>query len=93
MVKALVWSDDTVEHISRHAVTPKEFEQYCFGRSIFRRAKSEGMNPVYYAYGQTDSGRYLLCIFIKFPDGNGYPVTAREMTPNEKRRHRRDRRR
>lgn len=32
--------------------------------------------------------RYLFCVVIRFPDGNGYPVTAREMTANEKRRYR-----
>jgi len=53
-----------------------------------RRAKSEGENPVYYVLGQTKAGRYLLCVVIHFPDGNGYPVTAREMTAKEKRRYR-----
>jgi hypothetical protein len=38
--------------------------------------------------GQTEAGRYLFCVVIRFPDGNGYPVTAREMTTKEKRRFR-----
>jgi hypothetical protein len=38
--------------------------------------------------GQTGAGRYLFCVIIRFPDGNGYPVTAREMTAKEKRRYR-----
>ncbi len=60
----------------------------CFGKSFVQRAKSEGENPVYYVLGQTDAGRYLFCVVIRFPDGNGYPVTAREMTAKEKRRYR-----
>jgi hypothetical protein len=57
-------------------------------RALVRRGKSEGENPVYYVQGQTEAGRYLFCLVIRFPDGNGYPVTAREMTANEKRRFR-----
>ena len=73
---------------ARHAVTPEEVEQVCFGRSLVLRAKSEGPNPVYYVLGQTDAGHYLYCVVIAFPDGNGYPITARSMTDNEKRRFR-----
>jgi len=47
-----------------------------------------GPNPVYHVLGQTAVGRYLLCVVIAFPDGNGYPITARAMTDNEKRRFR-----
>lgn len=36
--------------------------------------------------GQTDAGRYLFCVIIQFPDGNGFPVTARPMTQKEQRR-------
>jgi hypothetical protein len=38
--------------------------------------------------GQTEAGRYLFCLVIGFPNGNGYPVTAREITTKEKRRYR-----
>jgi hypothetical protein len=54
-----------------------------------QRAKSEGENPVYYMLGQTRSGRYLFCVAIAFPDGKGYPVTARPMTNKEKRQFKR----
>jgi len=43
----------------------------------------------YYVLGQTDAGRYLLVVVIQFPDGKGYPVTARPMTDTEERRFRR----
>lgn len=83
-----VWPDDRVEHIARHGVTPEEVEEVCFGESFVRRAKSHGENPVYYVMGQTVSGRYLFCVIIRFSDGRGYPVTAREMTAKEKGRFR-----
>ena len=51
----------------------------CFGHAMVPRAKSSGPNPVHYVLGQTLSGRHLLCVVIPFPDGKGFPVTARPM--------------
>jgi hypothetical protein len=93
-VARLLWPADRVDHIARHGVTPDEVENVCFGQPWVRRGRRGGKNPVYYVLGQTGAGRYLFCVVIAFPDGNGYPVTAREMTAREKRRYRqwRDRR-
>lgn len=82
----IVWPPEQIDHIARHDVTPEEFEEVCFGRALTLRAKSTGQNPVYYLLGQTEAGRFLFCVVIHFPDGRGYPVTARPMTPQEKRR-------
>jgi len=84
----LLWPRDRIDHIARHAVTPDEVEQVCFGQPLVQRAKSYGENPVYYVLGQTDAGLYLFSVIIEFPDGKGYPVTARPMTEKEKRRYR-----
>ena len=75
-VHELIWPQDRIDHIARHGVTPEEVEEVCFGWSLVQRGKSEGENPVYYVLGQTEAGRYLLCVIIQFPDGKGYPVTA-----------------
>ena len=87
-IRQLIWSQDRVDHIARHGVTPLEFEEVCFADSLVLRAKSHGDNPAYYVLGPSQVGRYLFCVVIGFPDGNGYPVTARDMTPREKRRYR-----
>ena len=87
-IREIIWPEDRIDHIARHAVTTDDFEEVCFGRPLVRRAKSEGENPVYYVQGQTDAGRYLFCVVIQFPDGHGYPVTARPMSDQEKRRYR-----
>ena len=84
----IIWPEERIEHIAHHGVTPDELEEVCFGKSLVRRAKSESENPVYYVQGQTEAGRYLVCVIIRFPDGKGYPVTAREMTARENRRYR-----
>jgi len=88
IINQLIWPEDRIDHISFHEVRPEEFEEVCFGESLVFRGKSEGHNPVYYVLGQTSAGRYLFCVVIAFPDGNGYPVTARPMTEKEKRRFR-----
>jgi uncharacterized DUF497 family protein len=86
-IDEFIWPPDRTEHIARHGVTPGEVEDVCFGRPLVLRAKSEGPNPVYYALGQTDAGRYLFCVVIHFPEGKAYPVTARPMTDTEKKRY------
>ncbi len=85
-IRQIIWPEERIEHIARHHVTPEEVEAVCFGRPFVQRAKSEGENPLFYVLGQTNAGRYLFCVIIQFSDGNGYPVTARPMTDNEKRR-------
>ena len=87
-IHEFVWTEERIDHIARHGVTQEEVEETCFGPSLVQRAKSEGENPVYYVLGRTEAGRYLFCVVIQFPDGKGYPVTARVMTPKEKRRYR-----
>jgi len=88
-IHELIWPEERIKHVARHGVTPDEVEEVCFGQPLVLRAKSEGDNPVYYALGQTESGRYLFCVVIQFPDGKGYPVTARPMTEKEKQRFKR----
>jgi len=84
----LLWPQDRIDHIARHGITTDEVEEVCFGRPLVQRAKSQGQNPVYYILGQTDAGRSLFCVAIRFPGGRGLPVTARPMTGRERRRYR-----
>jgi uncharacterized protein len=83
-----VWPQERIDHIARHGVTPEELEEVCAGKCLIQKGKSKGQSPVYYVLGQTEAGRYLFCAVIRFTDGNGYPVTARDMTATEKRRFR-----
>jgi uncharacterized protein len=86
-ISEFVWPEDRIAHLGRHNVEPEEFEDVCFGEALVLRAKSEGKNRVYYVLGETVAGRHLFCVVIAFPDGKGYPVTAREMTTSEKQRY------
>jgi uncharacterized DUF497 family protein len=87
-IHEFIWPQERVDHIAEHGVTPEEVEEVCFGKPLVLRGKSEGENPVYYVLGQTHAGRYLFCVVIRFPEGVGYPVSARPMTAKEKRRYR-----
>ena len=51
-----IWAAERVEHIAAHAVDTGEVEEVCFGSPMVLRAKSEGLNPVYYCLGQTPVG-------------------------------------
>ena len=84
----LIWPQDRIDHIAQHGVTTDEVKEVCLNESFVQRAKSQGENPVYYVLGQTNAGRYLFCVIIRFPDGRGYPVTARTMTDTERQRYR-----
>ena len=88
-IHELIWPEDRIDHIAQHGVNPDEVEEVCFGKAFVQRAKSQGANPVYYVLGQTEVGRYLFCVVIQFPDGVGYPVTARPMKDQERRRYNR----
>jgi uncharacterized DUF497 family protein len=86
-IDEFIWPEDRVDHIARHGITPAEVEEVCFGQALILCAKSQGSNPVYYVLGQTKAGRYLFCAVIEFPEGRGYPITARAMTDKERRRY------
>jgi len=85
-IDQFIWTEERVNHIAQHGVHPEEVEELCFGGALVQRAKSSGANPVYYVLGQTEAGRYLFCVVIQFPEGKGFPVTARPMTQKEQRR-------
>ena len=88
-INEFIWPKDRVDHISEHGVEPNEVEEVCFGDALVQRAKASGKNPVYYVLGQTAAGRHLFCVVIQFPDGKGFPVTARPVTNREKKRYNR----
>jgi uncharacterized protein len=88
-IHEFIWPQDRVDHIAVHSVSPAEVEEVCFGKSLIQRGRSIGKNPIYYVLGETVPGRYLFCVVIQFPDGKGYPVTARPMTSREKLRYNR----
>jgi uncharacterized protein len=89
-IEKISWDQETVNHISRHAVSPEEVEEVLFNeddKPIFW----EGKEGKYLAYGQTQSGRYLLVVWaIHYRKTN--IITARDLTKREKQFYRRTKR-
>ena len=85
-IRYLDWDRNNIAHITRHGVTPEEFNEVCQGEFLFRRGKGE---KIYLIYGQTESNRYLFLVVKALGQGNYRPITARDMTRKEKRFYRR----
>lgn len=77
----IAWTDDSEHHIARHGVTPPDVHEVLQGEPKLYRQGREGTTLV---FGTTDSGRHLLVVLAESPDGRDYIVTARDMTPGEK---------
>lgn len=85
----LEWDDYRLDHIAEHDVESDEVWEIC--TDPFHLAHRKGKNR-YLLYGQTISGRYLFVVLERV-EGNIYkPITARDMTSNEKVNFRRLRR-
>ena len=85
-ITKLDWDEFRIEHIARHNVEPDEVWEVC--EDSLHLAHREGRNR-YRLYGQTAAGRYLF-IVLEHVEGAVYkPITARDMTDNEKRSYRR----
>jgi len=84
-VHSLIWDEENLEHIAGHQVEWHEVEEAAYGLSYIRKGRGEDR---YYVYGQTDAGRYLTVIADHEGEGWFYPVTARDMTSNERRAYR-----
>ncbi len=70
-------------------MSPEEVEAALFedpGGLLVRGGRSRlGETTVYRYYGRTEAGRHLLVVLIYLGHGMALPVTAREMTPAERR--------
>ena len=75
------WDDNNVDHIADHGGEPYEAEEVITNRLWLKR----GGEGKYLAYGQTDAGRFLVVVLALKADDRLRVVTARDMTPAEKR--------
>lgn len=84
----IIWKEkfiDKIEH--KHQVTAGEVEQVLFSKSLFRRAEKGRVQgeDLYVAYGKTFVGRSLIVFFIRKSRTIALPISARDMTPSERR--------
>ena len=89
-ITGFVWLDEIVQKLqTKHNVEPYEVEQLFGGTPRFRFVENghrSGEN-VYAALGRTEAGRYLIVFFISKGDGQVLPLSARDMSEAERRRH------
>ena len=84
-VTSFEWDDRNEEHIAAHGVDPSEAEE------VLRRKPLEeaGRGALRLAWGTTAFGRHLLVVFAPRGGGAVRVITARDMSPGEKKRFRR----
>lgn len=85
-IDELLWDDWNEDHIAKHGVDPAEVEDAVFDPSsmVLRTRGTEQRR--YIILGLTEAGRYLLVVLELAGRGGAYPVTARDMTDDEKHR-------
>ena len=89
-IKGLIWIDEIIDKLAKkHNVSQDEVWEILSNRPYFRfveKGHRSGEN-VYAALGQTESGRYLIVFFVFKKDGNAIILSARDMTPAERKRY------
>ena len=85
-IRELEWDEYRIEHIARHEVAPEEVWEVC--EDPYHLARRQGQDR-YRVYGQTASGRHLFVVLEQVEASVYKPITARDMTPGEKRNFRR----
>ncbi len=89
-IKSLVWLDEVIEKLSqKHNVSPHEVKEILESEPHFRfveKGHRQGEN-VYSALGQTRDGKYLIVFFVYKKGGSALVLSARDMTPRERKRY------
>ena len=82
-VSSIKWTDESIEHIARHRIKPKEVEEVCFNEDDAPFIRS-GREKLHYVFGRTYSGRFLFVVVRFARPGEVRVVTARDMNAWEK---------
>jgi len=80
-IREFEWDEANEGHIGRHGVSPSEVEEVFSGRIRIRRSRFGR----YLVLGRTAQGRYLVVVIEKLGGGWARAVTARDMSPAERR--------
>ncbi|MEE8523294.1 MAG: BrnT family toxin [Thermoanaerobaculia bacterium] len=84
----VIWREQFLDKISsKHHLDSSEVEEVLHGRPLVRR-QERGHRPgqdLYVVYGQTDAGRYIVVFLIRTAPRVAMPISARDMTPRERR--------
>ena len=87
-ITGFIWLAYFVDKLEqKHNVESDEVEAV-FDHNVLIKRVEKGHRPdedVYAAYGQTEAGRYLVVFFVYKQDKRVLIISARDMTPTERR--------
>jgi len=83
VVSSIKWKEESIEHIARHAIRPKEVEEVCFNENDAPFIRS-GRENLHYVFGKTNSRRFLFIVVRFIRHGEVRVITARDMNTWEK---------
>jgi uncharacterized DUF497 family protein len=86
-ITGVVWLRSVIEKLAgKHQVSQQEVEEALRNRPRIRRIALGDVagEDLYSALSQSDDGRYLIIFFIYKPNGEALIVTARDMSPKER---------
>jgi uncharacterized protein len=84
----IIWNERFAAKVAeKHAIMTDEVEEVLFSKPHVRLAEKGRVKGehLYAAYGRTGAGKYLMVFFIRKPRFAALPISAREMTSNERR--------
>ena len=82
-ITSIKWTEDSIEHVARHAVRPEDVEEACFNEEEIPLIRS-GRENLHYVFGKTYSGRFLFIVVRFVRQGEARVITARDMSEWEK---------
>lgn len=71
-----IWTDEIVEHVAEHGVTPEDFEYVVNNPDFVGASRSSGLPAV---WGYTEDGRFIMAIYDQLDESTLIPVTAYEV--------------
>jgi len=71
-----VWTDENIKHVAEHGVTQEEFEAVVCNPESVAVSRSSGL-PI--AFGLTEEGRALACVYEELGEHEIHPITAYEV--------------
>jgi len=89
-IEKISWDEETIDHISKHSVSPEEVEEVLFNE-IDSPLIMRGKEGRYLAYGKTNGGRLLLVVWASRYRKTKI-ITARDMSKKEKQFYKRRKR-
>lgn len=75
---AYVWSDEIIEHLAEHDITPEDFEYVLANSKEVDKSDSSGRDAV---WGYTPDGRRVFAVYELLDDGMTLiPITCYEVS-------------